>query len=117
MSPVMSPVTNFPFIGPTGVFWSKKNVNFFYEMRELFVKLYESQKWIPQEFIFDKKNSVAPTNRLCTCEDKKISSDVKIRALVYVSDCCAYILGRRVRSLLVITRIAFENENKHENQP
>ena len=29
-------------------------------MRELFVKLYESQKWIPQEFIFDKKNSMYP---------------------------------------------------------
>ena len=60
MCPVMSPVTNFPFIGPTGVFWSKKIVKFFYEMRELFVKLYESQKWIPQEFIFDKKTQCSP---------------------------------------------------------
>ena len=46
---------------PTGVFWSKQNRQiFFYEMRELFVKLYESQKWIPQEFIFDKKTQCTP---------------------------------------------------------
>ena len=29
-------------------------------MRELFVKLYESQTWIPQEFIFDKKTQCCP---------------------------------------------------------
>ena len=68
MCPVMSPVTNFPFIGPTGGFWSKKSSFFFYEMRESFVKLYESQKWIPQEFIFYKKLNVAPTSReACNC--------------------------------------------------
>ena len=43
---------------PDGGVLVKKIVKFFYEMRELFVKLYESQKWIPQEFIFDKKNSM-----------------------------------------------------------
>ena len=64
-----------------GVLVKKKSSNFFYEMRELFVKLYESQKWIPQEFIFDKKTQCTPyycrnqndiSSRQKLCPGKKV---------------------------------------------
>ncbi len=43
-------------------------------MRELFVKLYESQKWIPKELFFDEKSQCSPYLQPRTINTLGISS-------------------------------------------
>ena len=67
------------------MFWSKTIVNFFYEMRELFVAVYKSQKWILKGFIFSKKLNVASITNLGNIYIWQNSIIVDERALQYVS--------------------------------